>query len=439
MNIVILNANPDPTAPSLDRYVAELCETLSARGTTVRELRLRDLDLRDCVGCFGCWVKTPGACVVSDESHQVAAAVIASDFTLWAAPMKMGFPSALLKRTLDKSIPLVHPYFEVVNHESHHKPRYRRYPRFGLLLEPEVDTNDQDLRLTTELLTRTTLNLKSKLAFSATTRRPVADLASEIMCPTPTALPLPASPGPTQGTQVQPIRHLTLFNGSPRGRRGNTPILLGQLAQGFEAAGGDSETYHLNRRQEAERMVRAFAEAECVWLGFPLYTDAMPGLVKTFIEELAPLRGRQGNPPIGFLVQSGFPESAHSRYVERYLETLAARLGSPYLGTIVKGGGEGVRLLPEPSNRRLFEQLRGLGNGLALTGRLDAATLRAIASPERYSMLLAPLFHLFVRTPWATWYWDMQLKRNGAFDRRDDRPFGGDAAQPDSSVQRRAP
>ena len=90
-------------------------------------------------------------------------------------------------------------------------------------------------------------------------------------------------------------------------------------------------------------MVQAFAGAECVLLGFPLYTDAMPGMVKHFIEALEPLAGRKDNPSLGFLVQSGFPEGLHSRYVERYLEKLAERLGCPYLGTIVKGNGEGVR------------------------------------------------------------------------------------------------
>jgi len=38
----------------------------------------------------------------------------------------------------------------------------------------------------------------------------------------------------------------------------------------------------------------------------------------------------RGNPPLGFIVQSDFPEGLHWRYVERYLEKLAARSGSPY-------------------------------------------------------------------------------------------------------------
>ncbi len=89
----------------------------------------------------------------------------------------------------------------------------------------------------------------------------------------------------------------------------------------------------------------------------------MPGIVKAFIESLAPFKDRPDNPPLGFLVQSGFPEAAHSRFVERYLQKLAQRLGSPYLGTIVKGGAEGTRIMPENMTHDLFAALEQLGRG----------------------------------------------------------------------------
>ena len=121
--------------------------------------------------------------------------------------------------------------------------------------------------------------------------------------------------------------------------------MLEQVVKGFTANGQrTAETFHLVRQNALDSYRDAFASAEAVLLGFPLYTDAMPAIVKAFIEALSPLRGREDNPPVGFLVQSGFPEAVHSRHLERYLAKLAGRLGSSYLGTIVKGGGEGTRL-----------------------------------------------------------------------------------------------
>ena len=158
-------------------------------------------------------------------------------------------------------------------------------------------------------------------------------------------------------------------------------------------------------------------------MGFPLYTDAMPGIVKAFIETLEPLRGREGNPPIGFLVQSGFPEGVHSRHLERYLAKLAGRLGSPYLGTIVKGGGEGTRLMPESMNRKLFGNLAAIGQSLAEEGQFDAVSLRAIAKPERYPGILVPVFKMLSKTSLLNGYWNNQLKENGVYEERFARPF----------------
>lgn len=215
---------------------------------------------------------------------------------------------------------------------------------------------------------------------------------------------------------------LTVFNGSPRGKSGNTEVFAKHLTDGFASGGEHShETFYLRRIKETEQFVRAFAEAEAVLLAFPLYTDAMPGIVKAFIEALAPLCGRENNPAIGFLVQSGFPEAVHSRYVQRYLEKLAARLGCRYMGTIVKGGGEGARWMPE--GHKLFLSLQEIGKGLAARCTFDEELLRSLAKPERYPRFLAPVFKVFLKSKAATMHWDKQLKENEAYGRRFARPY----------------
>jgi multimeric flavodoxin WrbA len=418
MKITILNANPEPSP--FDAYLGQVQSALEAAGHTLTRLDLRDLPLRYCTGCWGCWTKTPGECAAQDASLEMDRAVINSDFTLWAAPLRMGFPSYLLKMAMDKHVPLIHPYMVVDHMEAHHRKRYARYPRLGLLVEKEATTGARDLQIVSDIFCRTALNLKTRLEFCLTTETPEADLVRRISLPASQPLPLPGPLPATRGAAVPPPARLALFNGSPRGRRGNTPILLGEFAKGF---GKESEMHHLIQIKQTGQFVQAFSEAECAWLGFPLYTDAMPGSVKHFIEALEPLAGRANNPPLGFLVQSGFPEGLHSRYIERYLEKLAERLGSPYLGTIVRGSGEGVRVMPPAATRPLFESLQALGAGFARNGRLDPALLARIAQPERFPLVLWPVFQVFLRLPLAHSYFDGMLKKNGAFDRRFARPF----------------
>jgi multimeric flavodoxin WrbA len=138
MKVTILNGNPDPNNLTFDSYLVQLTQKLEESGSQVTRLTLRDLKLQYCSGCFGCWLKTPGECVANDDNPQMLRAIINADFMLWAAPMRMGFPSALLKKSMDKMVPLIHPYIVVDHGEAHHLARYNHYPRLGLLLEKEM-------------------------------------------------------------------------------------------------------------------------------------------------------------------------------------------------------------------------------------------------------------------------------------------------------------
>ena len=217
---------------------------------------------------------------------------------------------------------------------------------------------------------------------------------------------------------------LLLLNGSPRGPRSNSMKMLTRIAEGWtEAGGGPVETLHLARHTDYDRAVCAYAEADVVMLGMPLYTDAMPGLVKEWVERLEPRVGMAGNPRMAFLVQSGFAESLHSRPLERYLAKLASRLGGGYAGTIVRGEGEALQSMPDEASKKLWERLRMLGGQLATTGKFDPETLRKVSLIERMSPVVAGLASVAVKLPIVQSYWNGPLKKNGAWDRRFNAPY----------------
>ena len=123
MKITILNGNSDPS--SFDEYLTNLKSILEIKNHQVTLLDLRELDLKYCIGCFDCWTKTPGMCDADKASQEMGRAVINSDFTLWASPLKMGFPTTMLKMAFDKHVPLIHPYMVVDQNEAHHLKRYK--------------------------------------------------------------------------------------------------------------------------------------------------------------------------------------------------------------------------------------------------------------------------------------------------------------------------
>jgi hypothetical protein len=183
MNITILNGNPDAGRAGFDDYLALLSDELTSNGHAVTSFELREMDISYCIGCFGCWVKSPGECRSGDDSHEVSHAYINSDFVLWASPVIMGFYSALLKKVTDKFIQLVEPYMVFVDGESRHVARYDRYPLAGLLLEKGPDTDDEDISIIADTHTNTALNFKSKLVFTKLTHAPVDEVVQAIVAP----------------------------------------------------------------------------------------------------------------------------------------------------------------------------------------------------------------------------------------------------------------
>jgi FMN-dependent NADH-azoreductase len=229
---------------------------------------------------------------------------------------------------------------------------------------------------------------------------------------------------------------LMLCNGSPRGKGSNTTILLKHFIDGFTAAKGNSVEYaYLNNVKSHAAAAAQCSEADAVIIAFPLYADSMPAIVKDFIETLGAgrkKRKKQGNrgsvapeknPPMGFIVQSGFPEAIHSRYVEKYLEKLALRMGSRYIGTVIRGGVEGIQVKPEYLNRRLFMAFASLGRHFGVTKEFHPITAKKLAGRDRMTAFGRVALRLFMATGLNNIYWNMQMKKNGAFERSFDRPY----------------
>ncbi len=60
--IVLLDgrgAGDEDLNPVLDMLINELHET----GAAVQTFPLREIKMGSCIGCFGCWLKTPGICL----------------------------------------------------------------------------------------------------------------------------------------------------------------------------------------------------------------------------------------------------------------------------------------------------------------------------------------------------------------------------------------
>ena len=217
---------------------------------------------------------------------------------------------------------------------------------------------------------------------------------------------------------------LIIYNGSPRGLKSNTRLLMDEFIKGIYNEGRyDVEVYYLSARSQRLQGVEAFPTADKVILAFPLYTDSMPGLVKEFIEKLSVYEGTDCNPDMGYVVQSGFPEPAHSRHVERYLERLTERLDAKYLGTAVKGGVEGIRIMPGWMTKKLRKNFYLLGEKFNALGALDRRIIKRLTPSEQLNRRSLFLFKIMHNTSFGNFYWNKQLKENEVFELRFASPY----------------
>jgi len=180
MKITILNGNPNADNVKFDNYLKALSDLLETSKHTVTIFKLREIGIRYCTGCWDCWVRTPGECIVKDGSRDICREYINSDFVLFASPVIMGFTTALLKKAHEKLLPLIHPYFEIVQDEVHHLSRYDKYPVMGLLLEKGKDTDKEDVKIISDIYRRDAINFKTSFCFTKLTSEPVEEAANEI-------------------------------------------------------------------------------------------------------------------------------------------------------------------------------------------------------------------------------------------------------------------
>jgi len=103
-----------------------MLEELKNLNWEVISIVLEDKNLAYCTGCFGCWIQTPGECVIKDFEENVVKDMVHSDLIIYLTPIVFGGYSSILKKALDRQIGRVLPYFVKINGEVHHSKRYEK-------------------------------------------------------------------------------------------------------------------------------------------------------------------------------------------------------------------------------------------------------------------------------------------------------------------------
>jgi multimeric flavodoxin WrbA len=424
----------DDLSPSF----SALREHLDREGGEVTCYPLREIKLAHCTGCFGCWVKTPGICVASDQGGDVLRSMIHSDVTLLFSPVTFGGYSSVLKIMVDRFIPLILPFFGKYHGEIHHTPRYASYPRL-VGIGMQRGEGEREAEVFKALVGRNAINFHAS-SFAAdvfpveqgeaTLREGLESLLSRSdLFPSPgDVLPFfPEVDRQSVGSGPEGAGNALLVVGSPKVKKGSTSSLWGAyLAERLEAGGWTTETLtlkaSLNREKGQVELCSAVDRSDLMILSFPLYIDALPYLVTRALEVIARHRttAPAGRPQRIFtLVNNGFPEAHQNALALAICRSFADRCGMSWAGALAVGAGEvlgGGKDLADPKRsglpvQHIVEALDRAGADLSM-GRALSLDVQGLIAKVPIPLLPFGVWRwLFPR--FGALFWQRMARENG--------------------------
>lgn len=130
---------------------------LPVHNQLIEFIDLSRLKISNCIGCFSCWTKTPGKCVIRDDAVKVYPKIAASDRVLYISKVKYGSYDTVMKTMLERAIPIQQAFIRLVHGETHHVQR-AVVPKRATIIG-YGDISDEEKEIFTQLIGRNARNM----------------------------------------------------------------------------------------------------------------------------------------------------------------------------------------------------------------------------------------------------------------------------------------
>lgn len=102
-SVLVISSSPRRDGNS-DLLCHEFAAAAREAGAEVEEVALRNLEIKPCRACYGCW--NSQRCVVHDDMAALLDKIRAADVLCVATPVYFGLPCGQLKVMIDRLLPL---------------------------------------------------------------------------------------------------------------------------------------------------------------------------------------------------------------------------------------------------------------------------------------------------------------------------------------------
>lgn len=103
MKILVINGSPRGNNSNTMKITNRFLEGLNSLGENeISIINVKEKNINHCLGCFSCWTKTPGKCVINDDMNDFVNEYIKSDLIIWSFPLYyFGMPSKVKAFMID--------------------------------------------------------------------------------------------------------------------------------------------------------------------------------------------------------------------------------------------------------------------------------------------------------------------------------------------------
>jgi len=146
--ILILNGSPKGKSGNTAKLVDTFIEGYLSLNPNVNidHVELKNFNINGCIGCFNCWKKTPGKCIHQDDMEKLIEIYLQSDIIIWATPLYHHGMTSILKKFIERTLPLNLPYIVKNNGKYGHPKRYGVSERKNIVISncgfPEYNNFD---------------------------------------------------------------------------------------------------------------------------------------------------------------------------------------------------------------------------------------------------------------------------------------------------------
>jgi multimeric flavodoxin WrbA/putative sterol carrier protein len=111
MRILAVQGSPRPKATSnTEVLLQQFLKGAESEGAETETVYLREKQIHPCIGCFTCWLKTPGICAFKDDMPDLLEKVKEADILVFATPLYDFNMTASMKAFQERLLPCADPH-----------------------------------------------------------------------------------------------------------------------------------------------------------------------------------------------------------------------------------------------------------------------------------------------------------------------------------------